>query len=55
MLAVKLPMNMKVNVVQDSPSEINLVLPPSSDQPLNAADLDAVSGGLCWENCDIGP
>jgi hypothetical protein len=55
LLAVKLPANMKVNVLQDSPSEINLVVPPSSDQPLSTQDLDAVSGGLCWSNCDIGP
>jgi hypothetical protein len=54
-LGFKLPDNFEINVIQDTPNKINIVIPFKSEE-LTEAELSAVSGGVCWDFCDsCGP
>jgi hypothetical protein len=50
-LGFKLPDDFEINVIQDTPNKINIVIPFKSEE-LTEAELSAVSGGVCWEYCD---
>jgi len=49
----KLPDNFEIIVHEDTPNKLNIVLPNSVEE-LSEVELSAVSGGVCWENCDGG-
>ena len=44
-LGIKLPQGVKIKVVEDSASQVHLVLPPASDGALSDAQLKNVAGG----------
>jgi len=47
----KFPDNYEIVVHEDNPKKFNIVLPLTSDE-LSEAELSAVSGGMCWDDCD---
>ncbi len=47
------PDDFEVVVHEDTPKRINIVLPYHSEE-LSEVELSAVSGGVCWENCNCG-
>jgi len=49
----KLPEDFEIVVHEDTPNKLNIVL-PSNVEELSEVELSAVSGGVCWENCDGG-
>ncbi len=49
----KLPDDFEIIVHEDTPNKLNIVLPQKSEE-LSEVELSAVSGGLCWDNCDYG-
>jgi len=44
-LGTELPAELKVTVVQNTPTELTLVIPPKMSDELDDADLEAVAGG----------
>ena len=44
-LGTELPAELKVNIVQNTPTEVTLVIPPKVSDELDDADLEAVAGG----------
>lgn len=50
LLGMELPEEVKIAVHEEDANTLHFVLPPVSDE-LNAAELAAVSGGACWDNC----
>jgi len=50
-LQFKLPDDLEIVVLEDSPNKIHLVL-PSAKEELSEMELSSVSGGVCWEDCD---
>ena len=50
-LKFKLPENMEVVVLEDSPDKIHIVL-PSPREELSEMELSSVSGGVCWDYDD---
>lgn len=49
-LRFKLPENMEIVVLEDSPDKIHIVLPSPPREELSEIELAAVSGGICWDN-----
>jgi len=49
----KLPEDFEIVVHEDTPNKLNIVL-PSNIEELSELELSAVSGGVCWDNCDSG-
>jgi len=49
----KLPEDFEIAVHEDSPNKLNIVIPQKSEE-LSEVELSAVSGGVCWDNCDYG-
>ena len=49
-LKFKLPENMEVVVLEDSPDKIHIVLPSPREEELSEIELAAVSGGICWDH-----
>lgn len=47
-LGVKVPEDVEVKVVEESPKVVYLVLPVNPDE-LTEEQLDGVSGGICWD------
>lgn len=54
MLNISLPDNLEIRVLEDSNQVIHLVLPPANSKGLSAEDLESVTGGSGWTNCDGG-
>jgi hypothetical protein len=52
-LGVDIPEGVAVHVHEETMSEVHLVLPPASED-LSDADLELVSGGLCWSEPTSG-
>ena len=52
-LQFKLPDNLEVVVLEDTPDKIHIVL-PSAKEELSELELSSVSGGVCWDYCDTG-
>jgi hypothetical protein len=52
-LGASVPANMKIEVLQESPSTYYVVLPyaPKEGQELDDADLEKVAGGFLDKNC----
>jgi len=50
-LKFKLPDNLEIVVHEDTPNKLNIVLPAVSEE-LSEIELSAVSGGVCWDDCD---
>ena len=53
MLKFKLPTDTEIVVHEDTPKRLNIVLPYHAEE-LSEVELSAVSGGVCWDNCDCG-
>ena len=49
----KFPDSIEVVVHEDAPNKLNIVLPVATNE-LSELELSAVSGGVCWDNCDCG-
>lgn len=49
LLAIELPDEVKIAIHEEDANTLHFVLPPAGDE-LNAAELAAVSGGVCWDN-----
>ena len=53
-LRFKLPENMEIVVLEDSPDKIHIVLPLPKEE-LSETELLAVSGGGCWDDDTPSP
>jgi len=49
-LRFRLPENMEIVVLEDSPDKIHIVLPSPPREELSEIELEAVSGGICWQD-----
>jgi hypothetical protein len=53
-LGIKIPESMKIQVLQEQPTSVYLVLPPSASKPvgdeLSEAELESVAGGFDWSD-----
>jgi hypothetical protein len=52
-LGTEIPAEITVHVHEESLSDVHLVLPAATED-LSDADLEAVSGGLCWAEPSAG-
>ncbi len=50
MLGSELPAEINIVVHEENADTLHFVLPPANDE-LNAAELAAVAGGVCWDDC----
>jgi hypothetical protein len=50
-LQFKLPDDLEIVVMEDSPNKIHIVL-PSAKEELSELELSSVSGGVCWDYDD---
>ena len=49
LLAIELPAEVNIAIHEEDANTLHFVLPPAGDE-LSAAELAAVSGGVCWDN-----
>jgi len=49
MVNFKFPEEYEIEVHEDTPSKLNIVLPSMSEE-LSEVDLSAISGGVCWNH-----
>ena len=50
MLGSELPAEINIVIHEEDADTLHFVLPPANDE-LNAAELAAVAGGVCWDDC----
>lgn len=50
-VGTKLPQGVSVRVVEESPREIVVVVPPAGGQALSEQELESVAGGGSWSSC----
>ncbi|MBD0348889.1 MAG: NHLP leader peptide family natural product precursor [Thermoleophilia bacterium] len=55
-LGLPIPSEVSVQVHEESLTELHVVL-PATEEELTDAELEMVSGGVCWTECpnDMGP
>jgi hypothetical protein len=49
-----LPSDVKINVIEETPEQVYLVLPATGSKELSADELAGVAGGGCWIGTSSG-